>query len=163
MTTEDTGSATRPALFTPIRLRSLDIEHRGWVAAMCQYSCDAQLAPGVPNDWHLMHLGQFAAGGAAMIITEATAVNPEARISPRDAGLYNADQVEAWRRIVDFRPHLRCGQDQDRSAAGTCRTQGVDLLAVQPPPRLRAGIGGRLADPRARPGRRSATTRLQRQ
>jgi 2,4-dienoyl-CoA reductase-like NADH-dependent reductase (Old Yellow Enzyme family) len=95
-------SSKAPGLFDPITLRSLNIAHRGWVAAMCQYSCDPVAAPGVPNDWHLMHLGQFAAGGAAMIITEAAAVSPEARISPRDAGIYNAEQVAAWRRITDF-------------------------------------------------------------
>lgn len=89
-------------LFDPISLRGLHLSHRAWVAAMCQYSADAQLAPGVPTDWHLMHLGQFAAGGAALIITEATAVSPEGMISPRDTGLYNAAQVDAWRRITDF-------------------------------------------------------------
>ena len=83
-------------------LRSLELAHRGWIPAMCQYSCDPGTAPGVPTDWHLVHLGQFATGGAALILTEATAVNPEGRISPRDAGLWNDDQVVAWRRITDF-------------------------------------------------------------
>ena len=73
------------ALFQPLRLRSLELQHRGWVSPMCQYSCDPDDAPGVPNDWHLMHLGSFAAGGAALILTEAAAVNAEGRISPRDA------------------------------------------------------------------------------
>lgn len=89
-------------LFEPITLRGLELSHRGWLSPMCQYSADPQSAPGVPNDWHLMHLGQFAAGGAALILTEATAVLPEGRISPRDTGLYNEEQVQAWRRIVDF-------------------------------------------------------------
>ncbi|WP_323958749.1 NADH:flavin oxidoreductase/NADH oxidase [Arthrobacter sp. JZ12] len=89
-------------LFEPISLRSLLLAHRGWVAAMCQYSADEVNAPGVPHDWHLMHLGQFAAGGAALIITEATAVNPAGMISPRDTGLYNDEQVAAWRRITTF-------------------------------------------------------------
>jgi 2,4-dienoyl-CoA reductase-like NADH-dependent reductase (Old Yellow Enzyme family) len=69
---------------------------------MCQYSCDPDAAPGVPNDWHLMHLGSFAAGGAALILAEASAVSPEGRISPRDAGLYNDAQAEAWQRITTF-------------------------------------------------------------
>jgi 2,4-dienoyl-CoA reductase-like NADH-dependent reductase (Old Yellow Enzyme family) len=69
---------------------------------MCQYSCSPDAAPGVPNDWHLMHLGSFAAGGAALILTEAAAVNAEGRISPRDAGLYNDAQAEAWQRITSF-------------------------------------------------------------
>jgi 2,4-dienoyl-CoA reductase-like NADH-dependent reductase (Old Yellow Enzyme family) len=91
-----------PALFQPLRLRSLELQHRGWVSPMCQYSCDPDDAPGVPNDWHLMHLGSFAAGGAALILTEAAAVNAEGRISPRDAGLYNSGQAEAWQRITSF-------------------------------------------------------------
>lgn len=90
------------ALFRPLRLRSLELTHRGWVSPMCQYSCEPDGAPGVPNDWHLMHLGSFAAGGAALILTEAAAVNAEGRISPRDAGLYNDEQAEAWQRITDF-------------------------------------------------------------
>lgn len=91
-----------PALFEPLKLRSLELPHRGWVSPMCQYSCDPDAGPGVPNDWHLMHLGSFAAGGAALILTEAAAVNPEGRISPRDAGIWNDDQVQAWRRITTF-------------------------------------------------------------
>ena len=91
-----------PALFEPLKLRSLELQHRGWVSPMCQYSCDPDDAPGVPHDWHLMHLGSFAAGGAALILTEAAAVNAEGRISPRDAGLYNDAQAEAWQRITSF-------------------------------------------------------------
>jgi 2,4-dienoyl-CoA reductase-like NADH-dependent reductase (Old Yellow Enzyme family) len=91
-----------PGLFDPLSLRGLELSHRGWVAAMCQYSADADAAPGVPHDWHLMHLGSFAAGGAALIITEATAVSPEGRISPQDTGIYTPEHTEAWRRITDF-------------------------------------------------------------
>ncbi|GGH94204.1 NADH:flavin oxidoreductase/NADH oxidase [Arthrobacter liuii] len=91
-----------PALFQPLTLRSMELQHRGWVSPMCQYSCDPDDAPGVPNDWHLVHLGGFAAGGAAMILTEASAVNAEGRISPRDAGLYNDEQAAAWQRIISF-------------------------------------------------------------
>ncbi|MDQ6755224.1 MAG: NADH:flavin oxidoreductase/NADH oxidase [Actinomycetota bacterium] len=89
-------------LFTPLTLRSLDLAHRGWVSPMCQYSCDPDVAPGVPTDWHLVHLGQFVAGGAALIFTEASAVSAQGRISPRDAGIYNDGQAAAWRRITDF-------------------------------------------------------------
>ncbi|MFP5313319.1 MAG: NADH:flavin oxidoreductase/NADH oxidase [Actinomycetes bacterium] len=91
-----------PALFQPLALRSMALQHRGWVSPMCQYSCDPDDAPGVPNDWHLVHLGGFATGGAAMILTEAAAVNAQGRISPRDAGLYNDEQAAAWQRIVSF-------------------------------------------------------------
>ena len=91
-----------PALFQPLALRSLELQHRGWVSPMCQYSCDPDDGPGVPNDWHLVHLGAFATGGAALILTEAAAVNAEGRISPRDAGLYNDEQAGAWQRITSF-------------------------------------------------------------
>lgn len=90
------------ALFTPLTLRSMTLQHRGWVSPMCQYSCGAETGEGVPNDWHLMHLGSFAAGGAALILTEAAAVNPAGRISPLDAGLYNDEQASGWERIIHF-------------------------------------------------------------
>ncbi|MEV0705888.1 NADH:flavin oxidoreductase/NADH oxidase [Saccharopolyspora sp. NPDC050389] len=85
-------------LFEPIKLRDVVVRNRVWVAPMCQYSA----VDGLPDDWHLVHLGQFATGGAGLIITEATAVVPEGRISPQDTGLWNDDQVAAWRRINDF-------------------------------------------------------------
>lgn len=90
------------ALFTPLQLRSLTIPHRGWVSPMCQYSCHAETGEGVPNDWHLMHLGSFAAGGAALILSEAAAVNAAGRISPLDAGLYSDEQAAGWQRMVQF-------------------------------------------------------------
>jgi 2,4-dienoyl-CoA reductase-like NADH-dependent reductase (Old Yellow Enzyme family) len=65
---------------------------------MCQYSA----TDGLPNDWHLVHLGQFAVGGAGLILTEATAVTAEGRISPFDTGIWNDEQAEAWRRIITF-------------------------------------------------------------
>jgi 2,4-dienoyl-CoA reductase-like NADH-dependent reductase (Old Yellow Enzyme family) len=85
-------------LFTPIALRDVTVRNRVWVAPMCQYSA----VDGVPNDWHLVHLGSFARGGAGLVFTEATAVTPEGRISPEDTGLWNDEQQAAWTRIVDF-------------------------------------------------------------
>jgi 2,4-dienoyl-CoA reductase-like NADH-dependent reductase (Old Yellow Enzyme family) len=85
-------------LFTPIRLQDLQIRNRVWVSPMCQYSAD----DGVPNDWHLVHLGSFARGGAGLVFCEATAVVPEGRISPLDTGLWNDRQSVAWASIVDF-------------------------------------------------------------
>ncbi|WP_127572179.1 NADH:flavin oxidoreductase/NADH oxidase [Georgenia faecalis] len=85
-------------LFSPYRLRGLEMRNRVVVAPMCQYSA----VDGVPDDWHLVHLGSFARGGAALVITEATAVTPEGRISPGDTGLWNDAQQAAWARIVDF-------------------------------------------------------------
>ena len=89
-------------LLQPLQLRSLTLPHRGWISPMCQYSCDPVHAPGVPNDWHLVNLGSCATGGAALIVAEATAVNPEGRISPCDTGLWNDAQAEAWQRITHF-------------------------------------------------------------
>ena len=85
-------------LFTPITMRDVTVRNRVWVAPMCQYSA----VDGVPNDWHLVHLGSFARGGAGLVFTEATAVVPEGRISPEDAGLWNDEQQAAWARIAEF-------------------------------------------------------------
>ena len=85
-------------LFEPITLRSLTMRNRVWVAPMCQYSA----TDGVPDDWHLVHLGARATGGFGLVMTEASAVVPEGRISPQDAGIWNDEQAEAWRRIVEF-------------------------------------------------------------
>ena len=89
-----------PALFEPLRLRDLTIANRLAVAPMCQYMIDGR--DGVPTDWHLVHLGGFATGGFGLILSEATAVCPEGRISPQDAGLWNDRQVASWRHITDF-------------------------------------------------------------
>ena len=88
------------ALFQPISVRGLTIRNRIWVAPMCQYSVFAE--DGVPRDWHLMHLGSLATGGSGLVIAEATAVTPDGRISPRDTGLWNAEQQDAWAQIVTF-------------------------------------------------------------
>ncbi|MFH8410895.1 NADH:flavin oxidoreductase/NADH oxidase [Streptomyces sp. NPDC018019] len=91
------------ALFEPLTLRSLTIPNRIWMAPMCMYSA-APDGPeqGVPNDWHFQHLASRAAGGTGLILTEATAVSPEGRISPYDLGLWNDAQTAAFRRITDF-------------------------------------------------------------
>ena len=88
------------SLFDPISLRGLTAKNRIWVSPMCQYSVEQH--DGVPTDWHLVHLGSRAVGGFGLIITEATAVSADGRISPEDTGLWNSGQVDAWRRIVDF-------------------------------------------------------------
>ncbi len=84
-------------LFTPMVVRETTLRNRLWVAPMCQYSAE----DGMPNDWHLTHLTQFAVGGAGLVMTEATAVLPEGRISPRDTGIWNDEQRDAWARIVE--------------------------------------------------------------
>jgi len=94
------ASAPAVSLFDPISLRGVSIRNRLWVAPMCQYSVDDR--DGVPTDWHLVHLGSMAAGGAGLIVTEASAVSPEGRITDRDTGIWNDTQTTAWARIVDY-------------------------------------------------------------
>ncbi|MFI6559066.1 NADH:flavin oxidoreductase/NADH oxidase [Streptomyces sp. NPDC050534] len=91
------------ALFQPFTLRGVTIPNRVWMAPMCQYSAEPEgPATGTPNDWHFTHLAARAAGGTGLILTEATAVSPEGRISPYDLGIWNDTQVEAFRRITRF-------------------------------------------------------------
>lgn len=85
-------------LFSPFQLRELTVRNRAWVSPMCQYSA----VDGLPNQWHLVHLGGFAKGGAGLVMAEATAVVPEGRISQGDVGLWNEAQRHAWEPIVDF-------------------------------------------------------------
>jgi 2,4-dienoyl-CoA reductase-like NADH-dependent reductase (Old Yellow Enzyme family) len=85
-----------PTLFDSFSSRGLTLPHRVVVSPMCQYSSD----DGFANDWHLVHLGSRAAGGAALVFTEATAVTAEGRISPQDLGIYADAHVEMLQRIV---------------------------------------------------------------
>ncbi len=85
-------------LFSPFRLRELEFRNRIFVSPMCQYSA----VDGVPADWHLVHLGSRAVGGAALVMAEATAVSPEGRISPGDTGIWSEEQVKAFRGIAAF-------------------------------------------------------------
>src|SRR3712207_4072402 len=71
-----------PHLFRPLTLRGVTLRNRIAVSPMCQYSCEAE--DGLATDWHLVHLGAFAVGGAGLVFTEATAVTEEGRISPQD-------------------------------------------------------------------------------
>jgi 2,4-dienoyl-CoA reductase-like NADH-dependent reductase (Old Yellow Enzyme family) len=88
------------ALFDALTLRDVIIRNRLWVAPMCQYTITKW--DGVPGDWHFVHLGAMAAGGAGLIMAEATAVSSEGRISPADTGIWNEEQEHAWRPIVEF-------------------------------------------------------------
>ena len=85
-------------LFQPLTLGNVTLRNRIAVSPMCEYSA----IDGMPNDWHLVHLGSRAVGGAGLVFTEATAVSPEARISPADTGLWNDAQQAAWERIAAF-------------------------------------------------------------
>lgn len=85
-------------LFTSFSQRSLSLRNRLVIAPMCQYSA----TDGLPNEWHMVHLGSRAVGGAGLIIAEATAVSAQGRISPGDVGLWNEAQVAAWQPITRF-------------------------------------------------------------
>lgn len=85
-------------LFTPLKVRDVEYRNRIVVSPMCQYSA----VDGLANDWHLVHLGSRAVGGAGAIIAEAAAVLPEGRISPNDLGLWSDDQVEPLARVFRF-------------------------------------------------------------
>ena len=87
-----------PPMFAPFRLRAMEVENRIAVSPMAMYSAIG----GVPNDFHFVHLGERALGGAGLVFTEMTCVSPEGRISPGCTGLWNAEQAAAWTRIVDF-------------------------------------------------------------
>src|SRR5258706_3735622 len=85
-------------LFNPLAIRDITFANRVFVSPMCQYSS----TNGYASDWHLVHLGSRAVGGAALVFTEATAVVPEGRISPQDLGLWRDDHVAGLARIFEF-------------------------------------------------------------
>src|SRR5215217_2693993 len=85
-------------LFEPLAIKNVELRNRIVVSPMCQYSS----VDGFANDWHLVHLGSRAVGGAGLVITEATAVSPEGRITPDDLGLWKDEHIAGLKRIVDF-------------------------------------------------------------
>lgn len=85
-------------LFEKFKLRDIEFRNRIWVSPMCQYSS----IEGMPTDWHLVHLGSRAVGGAGLVVMEATAVSPEGRISPSDAGIWSDAHAEAYKPITEF-------------------------------------------------------------
>lgn len=88
----------QPHLFTPLKLKSIQFRNRVFVSPMCQYSSEN----GLPTDWHLVHLGSRAVGGAGLVLAEATAVTPEGRISPADLGIWSDAHADALARIARF-------------------------------------------------------------
>ena len=92
------AQASIPPMFTPFKLRSVTLKNRVVVSPMAQYSC----ADGEPADYHLVHLGARAMGGAGLVMAEMTCVSPDARITPGCPGLWNSAQRNGWKRIVDF-------------------------------------------------------------
>ncbi len=98
---EGAGVTTQPPpppMFTPFSLRELTVLNRVVVSPMCQYSA----TDGMPDDWHLVHLGSRAVGGAGLVMTEMTNVSDDARITPGCTGLYTDEHTESWRRVTDF-------------------------------------------------------------
>src|SRR3978361_756168 len=85
-------------LFTPLKIRSIELKNRIVVSPMCEYSS----VDGFANDWHLVHLGSRAVGGAALVITEATAVSAEGRITYGDLGIYKDEHISKLKQITDF-------------------------------------------------------------
>jgi 2,4-dienoyl-CoA reductase-like NADH-dependent reductase (Old Yellow Enzyme family) len=85
-------------LFTPLSLRGVTFSNRVWVSPMCQYSSD----DGMPNDWHFVHLGSRAVGGAGLVMVEASGVSPAGRITDWDSGIWSPAHADAFRPIVDF-------------------------------------------------------------
>ena len=96
--TDGRSNKTAPPMFAPFKLREMEVENRVTVSPMAMYSA----VDGTPNDFHFVHLGERAMGGAGLVFTEMTCVSPEGRISPGCTGMWNADHVAAWKRIVDF-------------------------------------------------------------
>ena len=89
---------TKSQLFTPFSLRSVTLKNRIAISPMCQYSAQ----DGKVNDWHVVHLGRFAIGGAGLVMVEATAVDPKGRITYGDLGLWNDGQIPSLRRVAEF-------------------------------------------------------------
>src|SRR5713101_7667236 len=87
-----------PGLFDPLAIRDLRFANRAFVSPMCQYSS----VDGYANDWHLVHLGSRAVGGAGLVLTEATAVVPEGRISPQDLGIWKDEHIDLLKHIASF-------------------------------------------------------------
>ena len=96
--TDGKSNKTAPPMFAPFKLRDMRLENRVTVSPMAMYSA----VDGTPNDFHFVHYGERAMGGAGLLFTEMTCVSPEGRISPGCTGMWNDDHVAAWTRIVEF-------------------------------------------------------------
>ena len=96
--TNGRSNKTAPPMFAPLKLREMEVANRITVSPMAMYSA----VDGVPNDFHFVHLGERALGGAGLVFTEMTCVSPEGRISPGCTGMWNDEHVAGWKRIVDF-------------------------------------------------------------
>ena len=110
-------------MFLPFKLRGLVLDNRVVVSPMCMYSA----VDGVPNDWHLVHIGSRAVGGAGLVMCEMTNISPEARISPGCTGLWNQACADGWKRVVEFaHAHSQAKIGIQLGHAG--RTGATDLM-----------------------------------
>jgi len=96
--TDGRSNKTAPPMFAPFKMREMTVENRITVSPMAMYSA----VDGTPNDFHFVHYGERAMGGAGLVFTEMTCVSPEGRISPGCTGMWNDDHAAAWKRIVHF-------------------------------------------------------------
>jgi anthraniloyl-CoA monooxygenase len=96
--TDGRSDKIAPPMFAPFKLREMEVQNRVTVSPMAMYSA----LEGTPNDFHFVHYGERAVGGAGLLFTEMTCVSPEGRISPGCTGMWNSEHVAAWKRIVDF-------------------------------------------------------------
>jgi len=96
--TDGRSNKTAPPMFAPLKLREMEVQNRITVSPMAMYSA----VDGTPNDFHFVHYGERAMGGAGLVFTEMTCVSPEGRISPGCTGMWSPEHVAAWKRIVDF-------------------------------------------------------------
>ncbi len=124
-------------LLSPFKLRKLELPNRIVVSPMGQYSGDAQ---GRVTDWHLVHLGGLSLSGAGLLFTEATAVEPEGRISPNDIGMWSDDQIEPMQRVIRFcREHGRTKLGMQLYHAGRKGSVSVAWEGQKPIPREKGG------------------------
>jgi 2,4-dienoyl-CoA reductase-like NADH-dependent reductase (Old Yellow Enzyme family) len=115
-------------LFAPLAIRDVTFRNRIVVSPMCQYSSQ----DGFANDWHYVHLGTRAVGGAAVVFTEASAVTPEGRISPDDLGIWKDEHIEFLARIVDFIHHQRAVAGMQLAHAGRKASTAPPWAGSQP-------------------------------
>ena len=152
--TDGRSNKTAPPMFAPFKLREMKVENRITVSPMAMYSA----VDGTPNDFHFVHYGERAIGGAGLVFTEMTCVSPEGRISPGCTGMWNDEHVAAWKRIVDF-VHANskakiCLQLGHSGAKGSTRV-GWERTMTSARRRQLAGDGARATSP----GRRSTRCR----